>query len=197
MKFIIAILLFTAMALAEDLLVKSSRDEIPYLHFAFDGYEEPEYFRFIEAMLGADYIKRCVKRRFPPEVGSPCRKDPKVCLFGEQTCITNKTGTAPTTRCDCHRGKWSCNDYACPTIDAQCPSQDPEAIDPAPICESDLTCSYGQQRCCDTVFSPKWYVDRKAECEPLTCHTPRISQHNFILGARVRLADALSAQISR
>jgi hypothetical protein len=177
MNYVLLLLLVSStviVVLAEDgltIITKIPREDIPFIHFAFEEYEEPEYFRFLEAMLGSDYVKRCVKRRSPPENGAACRRDPKACFFGEQECGTTTDPTTgasvsvlqPTTRCNCHNQKWSCADYACPTLvegGDQCPSQDPERIEPTPICSTDLICFYGQQGCCDTsTFLPnKWYV---------------------------------------
>lgn len=117
-------------------------------------YVQPEYHEGLERLMGADYIKRCFKRENPPETGDRCRRLPKSCFWGEQRCGDGVL--QPTTRCNCLDREWTCSDYSCPTIGAQCPSQDPDTISPSPICSSHLTCFYEQERCCDTVYAPKW-----------------------------------------
>lgn len=119
---------------------------IPFIHFAYPGYVEPPYFQKYEDLLGQDYMKRCVKRQTPPKDGDTCRRLPKACLFGEQTCPDGSV--EPTTRCNCQDGVWSCEDFQCPTIDASCPIDSPRSDPVFSVCGTDLTCAYGAQDCC-------------------------------------------------
>lgn len=130
---------------------------IPFIHLAFAGYVEPPYFQEYEDLLGSNLLKRCFKREVPPANGSVCRKDPKVCLFGEQTCSSSSGGgneVQPTMRCNCLDAVWQCQDFECPTGGGLvCPVQDPSAIVPAPICKTDLSCEYNLQTCCGNSFN--------------------------------------------
>lgn len=137
------------------------RDEIPSIHLAYDGYEEPAYFQEYEDHLGSDLLKRCVKREFPPESGSSCRKDPKVCLWGQQVCNSKDAANGdagdlhPATRCNCVDRVWTCQEFQCPTIGATCPAQDPSTTVSPPVCKTDLTCDYEEQACCGQTFPKK------------------------------------------
>jgi len=129
------------------------KSAIPFIHKAFKGYKEPSYFPFYENLLGADYLKRCVKRQNPPKGGDICReKLPKACLWGEQTCQKNSPGghTHPVTRCNCIDGRWNCFNVTCPTIQVPdiCPLFDPSNLDPPTICTRDMTCDYEEMQCC-------------------------------------------------
>lgn len=53
--------------------------DIPFLHFAYPGYEEPLYFQEYEDLLGADYMKRLVSGAMIPHVMEACVED---CLKG-------------------------------------------------------------------------------------------------------------------
>lgn len=123
------------------------------------GYEEPPYFQFYEDQLGADFMKRCQYRAEPPMEGqSGCRKKPKACMWGNQTCPdgANRGGLVqPTTRCTCYHNSWMCQPFQCPTIDAQCPSVDPSVLTTAPVCSADLNCGYEDQFCCGRRFAKK------------------------------------------
>jgi hypothetical protein len=135
------------------------RDEIPFIHLAFPGYEEPPYFPAYEKLLGSDLLKRCVKREFPPTSGSRCRKDPKVCLWGQQTCANVSPSGAdevqPTTRCNCLDSVWQCQSFECPTFGGFCPVQVSSSVLPTPICMTDLNCVYEEQTCCGHTFAKK------------------------------------------
>lgn len=135
-------------------IISAQDAAIPFLHFAHPGYEEPSYFQKYEALLGADYMKRCVRRRDPPPDGSSCRKLPKACLWGNQTCELGGETPEPSTRCNCQDRLWSCQGFLCPTIlDGTCPAESPAATTPEPICGSDVRCNYGDQTCCGLSFA--------------------------------------------
>lgn len=91
--------------------------DFPFDHFAHEGYEEPAFFQFYEALLGPDYLKRCARRPVPPNPGDRCRRLPKACLWGSQTCPDGTPGGPlhPTRRCNCEDRVWSCQDFECPS----------------------------------------------------------------------------------
>jgi hypothetical protein len=140
---------FTEVRASEICVFCSNKAEPPVFDSTLD-YVEPPFFAFYEGVLGSDFMKRCVKRRVPPADGDFCRRAPKACLFGEQTCPTSLTlggATQPTVRCDCDDGSWACQTFACPSIGPACPAvADPSTANPALICSNDLTCTYSATR---------------------------------------------------
>ena len=121
------------------------------------NYSQPVYFKFYQDNLGADYLKRCSMRQYPPNDGDSCRRNAKACLWGDQTCPQGTPGGEfhPSRRCNCRDLKWTCKPFECPTISSECPESDPSATNPRPICSDDLTCVYEEQTCCGRTFAKR------------------------------------------
>lgn len=141
--------------------VKMTKAQQLHLHLlafqmiaVLSSYEEPPYFQHYEDQLGASYMKRCQMRLDPPNGGDSCRRQPKACMWGDQTCL-GTVRLQPTARCNCYEGSWACQPFLCPTIEPKCPSADPSTVTPASVCSTDLACGYEEQTCCGKTVAKK------------------------------------------
>mmetsp|Transcript_6826 Transcript_6826/g.11310 ORF Transcript_6826/g.11310 Transcript_6826/m.11310 type:complete len:333 (+) Transcript_6826:67-1065(+) len=90
-------------------------------------YELPDWWDMVIEHEGDDYLKKCKRREEPPRHGKKCPRRTKTCYWGNQQCDDvdgkNRPVTFPyaTTSCHCdgtvdRRGRWSCENVACPKI---------------------------------------------------------------------------------
>lgn len=75
-------------------------------------YQEPPWWKRMQATFDGVNLKKCASREFPPEKHSRCSRRDKTCFFGAQPCPS--VGSHPQVKCICSESQWSCETEACP-----------------------------------------------------------------------------------